>query len=73
MEVLEVQCRVATLADSFVFALAISTDSTLCLSTRLQAELDAMRIAETYPEYMEKLPAALRERLTQPNQSCERP
>jgi hypothetical protein len=62
-EVLGVQCRVAALPDLFQGKLWAATDPERRPSKRFKDELDLVRIAENCPEYVEKLPPALRARL----------
>jgi hypothetical protein len=62
-EVLGIQCRVAALPDLFQGKLWAAADPERRPSKRLKDELDLVRIAENFPEYVEKLPPALRARL----------
>ena len=62
-ETLGVQCRVAALPDLFQGKLWAAADPERRPSKRLKDELDLVRIAENFPEYVEKLPPALRARL----------
>jgi hypothetical protein len=62
-EVLGVQCRVASLADLFQGKLWAASDAERRLTKRAKDELDLMRIAEAYPDYLPQLPPALRARL----------
>jgi hypothetical protein len=62
-ETLDVQCRVASLPDLFQGKLWAASNPDRRPSKRLKDELDLVRIAENFPEYVEKLPPALRARL----------
>jgi hypothetical protein len=62
-ETLGVQCRVAALPDLFQGKLWAAIDPERRPSKRLKDELDLVRIAENFPEYVDKLPPALRARL----------
>ena len=63
-EALGVPCRVAALSDLFQGKLWASADPERRPSKRLKDELDMVRIAEKYPEYLELLLPALRARLS---------
>ena len=62
-EALGVPCRVATLPDLFQGKLWAANDPEHRPVKRAKDELDLMRIAEAYPEYLPQLPVALRARL----------
>ena len=62
-EVLGVQCRVAALADLFQGKLWAASDPEHRATKRAKDELDLVRIADAYPEYLPLLPEALRARL----------
>jgi hypothetical protein len=62
-EVLGVQCRVAALADLFQGQLWAASDPEHRATKRAKYELDLVRIADAYPEYLPLLPEALRARL----------
>jgi hypothetical protein len=62
-ETLGIQCRVAALPDLFQGKLWAATDPERRPSKRFKDELDLLRIAENYPEYLPQLPPALRARL----------
>jgi hypothetical protein len=62
-EVLGVSCRVAALADLFQGKLWAASDPERRATKQAKDELDLMRIAERYPEYLAQLPAHLRARL----------
>jgi hypothetical protein len=62
-ETLGVQCRVAALPDLFQGKLWAAADPERRPSKRLKDELDLVRVAETYPDYVPLLPPALRARL----------
>jgi hypothetical protein len=62
-ETLGVQCRVAALPDLFQGKLWAAADPECRPSKRLKDELDLVRVAETYPDYVPLLPPALRARL----------
>jgi hypothetical protein len=61
--VLGAPCRVAALPDLFQGKLWAASDPERRLSKKLKDEADLVRIAETYPEYVTKLPEVLRARL----------
>jgi hypothetical protein len=63
-EALGVQCRVAALPDLFQGKLWAASDPERRLIKRSKDELDLVRIADTYPEYLPLLPEALRSRLS---------
>jgi hypothetical protein len=58
-----IRCRVAALADLFQSKLWAAADPERRPVTRAKDELDLLRIAETYLEYLPQLPPALRARL----------
>src|SRR6516162_6707208 len=62
-EVFGVQCRVAALADLFQGKLWAASDPEHRPTKRAKNELDLLRIAHAYPEYLWLLPEALRARL----------
>jgi hypothetical protein len=62
-ETLGVQCRVAALPDLFQGKPWAASDAERRPIKRGKDELDLMRIADTYPEHLPLLPAALRARL----------
>ena len=62
-EELGVQCRVAALADLFQGKLWAASDPEHRPTKRAKNELDLLRIAHAYPEYLWLLPEALRARL----------
>jgi hypothetical protein len=62
-EVLGAQCRVASLADLFEGKLWATADPECRPTKRAKDELDLLRIAEGFPQYVEKLPEALRTKL----------
>jgi hypothetical protein len=61
--VLGVPARVAALADLFQGKLWAAADPERRPTKRAKDELDLMRIADRYPEYLPLLPPALRDRL----------
>ena len=63
-EALGVPCRVAALRDLFQGKLWASADPERRPSKRFKDEVDLVRIAEKYPEYLELLLPALRARLS---------
>jgi hypothetical protein len=62
-EVLAVKCQVASLADLFQSKLWAAADPERRPTKRAKDELDLLRIADMYPEYLPQLPPALRARL----------
>jgi hypothetical protein len=62
-EVLGVQCRVAALPDLFQGKLWAASDLERRPTKRYKDELDLLRIAEAFPEYLPLLPETLRARL----------
>jgi len=62
-ETLGVQCRVAALPDLFQGKLWAAADPERRPSKRLKDELDLVRVAETFPDYVPLLPLPLRARL----------
>jgi hypothetical protein len=62
-EALGIQCRVAAISDLFQGKLWASSDPERRPVKRFKDELDLVRIAEKYPEYLPLLPPALRSRL----------
>ena len=62
-EVLGVPARVAALADLFQGKLWAAADPERHPTKRAKDELDLLRIADTYPEYLPLLPPSLRARL----------
>jgi Nucleotidyl transferase AbiEii toxin, Type IV TA system len=62
-EILDVPCQVAGLPDIFRDKLLAANDPERRPSKRSKDELDLIRIAEKYPEYLNLLPASLRARL----------
>jgi hypothetical protein len=62
-EVLGTQRRVASLADLFQGKLWAAADPECRPTKGVKDELDLLRIAEGFPQYVEKLPEALRTKL----------